>query len=101
MTSVAAAVHVPAHLALPGPLQTKQLHRLHAQLTGAERPQAKKVLRLCTQGRFCRVQLFVTLWTVTCQASLSGSRVLQARILERIGQYWLPYSSRALYFLLP
>ena len=26
--------------------------------------------------------------------------VLQARILERIGQYWLPYSSRALYFLL-
>ena len=69
MTSVAAAVHVPAHLALPGPLQAKQLHRLHAQLTGAERPQAKKVLRLCTQGRFCRVQLFVTLWTVTCQAS--------------------------------
>ena len=27
--------------------------------------------------------------------------VLQARILERIGQYWLPYPSRALYFLLP
>ena len=27
--------------------------------------------------------------------------VLQARILECIGQYWLPYPSRALYFLLP
>ena len=27
--------------------------------------------------------------------------VLRARILERIGQYWLPYPSRALYFLLP
>ena len=27
--------------------------------------------------------------------------VLQARILERIGQHWLPYPSRALYFLLP
>ena len=27
--------------------------------------------------------------------------VLQARILEHIGQYWLPYPSRALYFLLP
>ena len=27
--------------------------------------------------------------------------VLQARILERIGQYWLPYPSRALYILLP
>ena len=26
-------------------------------------------------------------------------RVLQARILKYIGQYWLPYSSRALYFL--
>ena len=27
--------------------------------------------------------------------------VLQARILKGIGQYWLPYSSRALFFLLP
>jgi len=27
--------------------------------------------------------------------------VLQAKILEHIGQYWLPYPSRALYFLLP
>ena len=27
--------------------------------------------------------------------------VSQARILERIGQYWLPYPSRALYLLLP
>jgi len=30
-----------------------------------------------------------------------GEGVLQARILERIGQYWLPYPSRALYFMLP
>ena len=27
--------------------------------------------------------------------------VLQAGILERIGQYWLPYPSGALYFQLP
>ena len=27
--------------------------------------------------------------------------MLQARILEYIGQYWLQYLSRALYFLLP
>ena len=27
--------------------------------------------------------------------------ILQARILECIGQYWLSYLSRALYFLLP
>ena len=38
-----------------------------------------------------------------CGCGLPGisvrERVLQARILEYIGQYWLPYSSRALYFL--
>ena len=31
----------------------------------------------------------------------SVRRVLQARILKCIGQYWLRYLSRALYFLLP
>ena len=30
-----------------------------------------------------------------------GVGVLQARILECVGQYWLPHPSRALYFLLP
>ena len=43
----------------------------------------------------------VTLQTVACQASLSGRGALQARILERIGQYWLSYPSGALYFLVP
>ena len=46
-------------------------------------------------------RLFATLQTVACQASLSAKGVFQARILECIGQYWLPYPSRALYFLLP
>ena len=32
------------------------------------------------------------------QASLSGRGVLQARILDHIGQYWLPYPSRVLLF---
>ena len=31
----------------------------------------KKVLHLCIQGHFGHVQLFVTLWTVACQDSLS------------------------------
>ena len=101
ITPAAEAVHVPAHSALPGSLQAKQLGHLHTQLTGAELPQAKKVLRLCSQGRFGRVRLFAALYTMACQASLSGSRVLQARILERMGQDWLPYPSGALYFLLP
>ena len=39
------------------------------------------------QGHFDHVQLFVTLKTVACQASLSGRGVLQARILECIAQY--------------
>ena len=64
------------------------------------RRQKKKVLCLCAQGplilanslRPCRL---------ACQASLSERGILQARIVERTGQYWLPYPSRALYFLLP
>ena len=51
----------------------------------------KKVLLLGPQGRFNSVRLFVALWPVVCQAFLSGRGVLQAGILERIGQYWLPY----------
>ena len=72
----------------------------HSTLTGAEVPQPKKALCLCVQGLFGSVQFFATLWTMACQASLSGRRVLQARILEPTGQYWLPYPSRTLYFLL-
>ena len=39
--------------------------------------------------------------TVGCQASLPGRGVFQAKILEYVGQYWLPYPSRVLYFLMP
>jgi len=48
-------------------------------------------------GPFSSVRLFVALWTVACQASMSGRGALQARILERIHQHWLPYPSRALF----
>ena len=61
----------------------------------------KRVLHLCAQGHFGSVPLFVSLYTMPCQASLSGKGGLQARILEHIGLHWLPYPSRALYFLLP
>jgi len=54
----------------------------------------KEALFLHTQSHFGCVQLFVTLYGVACQFSVEGGRgVLQARILEHIGQYWLPYSS--------
>ena len=60
-------------------------------LTRAELPQAKNVLCLNMWGRFGSVLLFPTLETVACQSSLSGSSVLQARIQERVGQYWFPW----------
>ena len=42
------------------------------------------------------------LWPVDCGLpGFSVRGVLQARMLESIGQYWLPCPSRALYFLLP
>ena len=68
-------------------------------LTGAELPQAKKVLRLCplqSCAAFCR--------SLICGLpgnSVREEGVLQATTLERTAQYWLPYPSRALYFLLP
>ena len=59
---------------------------------GGRAATGKKHLTSSMQGRFGPVRLFApSLWTVACQASLSGRWVLQARILEPIGQYWLPY----------
>ena len=96
------AVPAPAHLALPGSLKAKQVCHLYAQLSlGQSCHRQKKVLHLCTQGHCGRVRRLATLQTVACQASQSGRWALQARILEPIGQYWLPYPSGALYFLLP
>ena len=102
ITSATEAVRVPVHLVLPGSPQAKQQHHLHAQLSLGQscHRQKKKVMCLCAQGhlgpvRFCD--------PVDC--GLPGfsvrKEVFQARILECIGQYWLPFSSRALYFLLP
>ena len=45
----------------------------------------KKVLHLGTQGRFGHVQLFMTLWTVACQASLSGRGLFSK---QDTGAYW-------------
>ena len=62
VTPAAEAVPVPAHLVPPESPQAKQLHHLCAQLSlGQSCHRQKKVLSLCTKGRFGRVQLFVTL----------------------------------------
>ena len=72
ITPAVEAVHVPAHLVLPGSPQAKQLCHLHAQCSlGQSCHRQKNVFHLCMQGCFSRVWLFVTLWTVACQASLS------------------------------
>ena len=57
----------------------------------------KKILHLCRQGmlRSCPTLCNPVDYGLP-GFSLRG--VLQARILERIGQYWLPYPSRALLF---
>ena len=66
---MAEAVHIPAHLVPPWSPQPKQRCRLHwgRAVTGK-----KIVLCLHTWGPFDHVQLSVTLWTVACQAFLSG-----------------------------
>ena len=87
ITLAAKEVCVPVHLAPPGSPQSKQLCHLHAQLSLGQSCHRQKNSWVCPCG--C-VQLFATVWTVACQATLSGSRALQARILEHIGQYWLP-----------
>ena len=92
------AVHVPGHLEPPESLQAKQLHHLQAYSHWSRATTGKKVLRLCAQGRFSCVQLCDPVDCGLPGFSVKG--VLQARILECIGQYWLPYPTRALYFLL-
>ena len=52
------------------------------------------MLYLCTQGHFGHGWLFATLYCGLPGFSVRKG-VLQAKILERIGQYWLPYLSRA------
>ena len=82
-------------------LQVKQLCHLHDQLSlGQSWNRKKDLVSMCTRS----LRLCPTLCDpvdLACQASLSGTGVLQARILEHIVQYWLSYPSTALYFLLP
>ena len=93
ITPAMEAVCVPAHLALPGSPQAKQLHHLHTQLSlGQSCRREKTLVSMCTG----------LLWScptlcdpVDCGLPGFSVRVgvLQARTLER--------PSRALYYLLP
>ena len=96
ITPVMDAICVPEHLSPPGSLQAKQLHYLQLQLSlgrAATGQKKKKVLCLCAQGHFGPVQLIATLCRLWPARLLCQRGVLQARILESIGQYRLPYPS--------
>ena len=100
ITTAVEAVCVPAHLALPGSPQAKQLCHLHTQLSMGQSCHRENILSMCTGSLWSCPTLCDP---VDC--GLPGfsvrERVLQVRILEHIGQDWLPYLFRALYFLLP
>jgi len=65
------AVRVPAHLALPGSSQAKQLSHLHTQLSlgqSCHRPKKKSLASM----QIGSLWSCPTLWTVACQAFSSG-----------------------------
>ena len=76
------------------------LRRLHAQLSRRQSCHRKK--KSCVYA--CRATSVVSNSLRPCKlwpARLLCQGFLQARIQEGIGQYWLPYPSRALYILPP
>ena len=75
----------------------------HSTLTGAVPPQAKNKKQNLVSMYMAFLWLRPTFYNpIDCGLTgLSVREVLQAIILKHIGQYWLPYPSRALYFLLP
>ena len=85
ITPAAEAVRVPAHL-LPGSPQAKQLCYLHPQLSLGQSCHRQKK-KSCIYVR--RVALVVsdseTLWTVACQAYLSGR---EGSLVKSTGAYW-------------
>ena len=88
------AVRVPAHLVLPGSPQAKQLHpNSHAQLSLGQSCHRQKIVTFMCTGS---IQSCPTLCNpVDCGLSgFSVTGILQARMLEHIGQYSLPYPSQ-------
>ena len=90
ITPAAEAVRVSAHVAPPGSLQAKQLCWLHIQLSMGQNCHGQKISCLFVP----RVTSILPSSLYTCRlrpARLLCQGVLQARILEPVGQDWLPY----------
>ena len=97
ITPASEAVRVPAYLMSQGSPEAKQLCHLHTQPSKGQSCCKQKTLVSMHTGSLWRCLTLCNLWTV----AFSMRGILQARILEPIGPYWLSYPSRALYFLLP
>ena len=85
ITAVTEAVPVVAHLVLPRSVGPRQMSHLHAQPSWAKLPQEKISLAPMNMGLLWLCPTLLTLWTV----GFSVRGVLQVRILECIGLYWL------------
>ena len=73
-----------------------------SSLLKKKKKRKKKEKKSCVYAGRLGLVLSNSLWPCRLwSARLLCQGVLQARILEHIGQYWLPSPSKALYFLLP
>ena len=96
ITPVAEAAHVSAHLVSPESPQPKQLCHLHTQhsLGQSCHRQIKNLASMHVEFLWSCPTLCDP---VDCGLPDFCQGVLQARLLECIGQFWLTYHSRALY----
>ena len=101
ITPAAEAVCIPAHSVPPGSPQAKQLQHLHAQLSLGQSCHRQKSLASMHTGSLQSCPTLCNLVDCGLPGFSVREGILQARILEHIGQYWSPYPSRVLYFLPP
>ena len=98
ITPAVEAVCIPAQLA---PLSQAAAPPSCSTLTGAEVPQAKKKKKKSLAAMDTGLLwLSPTLHPCGLWPARLLRRILQVRIVEHTGQYYLPYPSRALYLLL-
>ena len=100
ITPAVEAVHVPAHLVLQSPHKPSNCTIFMLNAHWDRSATGKKCLASMHTGLFWSCLTLCD--PVDCGLPVfSVSGVLQARILECIGQYWFAYPSRAPHFLLP
>ena len=74
---------------------------IHWGRAATAKKKKKKILHLCAEGHFSHVQILCDPVDCGLPGFLVRERGSPGKNTEAIGQDWLPYPSRALYFLLP